>query len=149
MSIIGRATMKLTPADIAFGLCVKERSQFICERCGKQHHYGDRGLNCCHYQGRGAWATRFEPMNCFSLCYGCHRYLDSRKGEFERFFKEKRGVEVFDMVLAKSYNVVLAKTVHRTHGKGEIAAHFREQYNEMLRLRTGGRIGWLPFLGWA
>jgi len=141
--------MRLTPADIAFGLCVKERSQFICERCGKQYHYGDRGLDCCHYQGRGAWATRFEPLNCFALCRGCHSFLDSRKGTFERFFKKRSGEEIYDMVLEKSENTVLAKTIHRTGGTGEIAAFFREQYADMLRKRAGGIIGWMEFEGWA
>ncbi len=141
--------MKLNPADAAFGLCCKERSQWICERCGKQHHPLDRGLHTCHFQGRGAWATRLDPQNVFCMCYGCHSYLDGHKGEFEQFFKEKRGIEIYDTIMEKSRNIKLAKIVRGTHGKGEIASFYRECYAEMLRKRAGGVIGWLEFQGWV
>jgi hypothetical protein len=141
--------MLLTPADIAFGLCVKERAQWICEKCSTEYPRGSRGLHCAHFQGRGAWATRFEPENCFAFCYGHHRFFDSRKGSFAQFFIERRGQEIYDMVMKKSENTDLAKIIRRTKGKGEIAAFFRECYANMLRIRAGGRIGWLPFSGWA
>ncbi len=141
--------MKLSPADIAFSFCIKERAQWICERCGTQYHYPAPGFDCCHYQGRDAWATRFEPHNCFALCRGCHQFLDSRKGTFLQFFMDRRGRDIYSMVMEKSENTDLAKTIRRTKGKGEIAAYFREAYADMLRRRAGGAIGWMEFQGWA
>ena len=34
--------VKITPADTAFGKCVKERASWRCERCGTQYQEGDK-----------------------------------------------------------------------------------------------------------
>jgi hypothetical protein len=47
------------------------------------------GLHCSHYYGRGNWSTRFEPDNCVSLCYGCHRYLGSHPAEHSDFINNR------------------------------------------------------------
>ena len=138
--------MKTNTADSAFSYCVRERAQWICERCGKQYESGSQGLHCAHFQGRGAWATRYEPANCFALCFGCHQLMDSRKGTFAEWFKETRGEDVYNIVLEKSNNVSLAKQARRE--VQQMTAHFRAQYNAMLQKRAGGVIGWLEFDGW-
>lgn len=141
--------MLLNQADHWFALCIKERANWTCEYCGKVYPRGsNKSLNCCHYQGRGAWATRYEPQNCFCFCYSHHAYLDSRKGTFERFFKEKRGVDVYDLVLEKSDNIDLAKEIHRTKGKGEIADYFQGIYEAMLKAREEGAMHRFEFAGW-
>lgn len=148
MSRMYNRGMKITPADIAFSRCCRERSQHLCEYCNKEYPDNARGLQCCHFQGRGAWATRFEPFNAFSLCYGHHVFLDSRKGTFAEFFIERRGQEAYNLVIEKSENTQLAKAIKMAEKSGELAAFYRVVYADMLRKRAGGVIGWMEFTGW-
>lgn len=141
--------MKLTPADIAFGFCIKERAQWICERCGTQYHYPARGLDCSHYISRTNRATRFEPLNAFAHCRGCHQYLGSNPHIFQAWTLDNLGQEKYDILIELSNDIVRGKMVNQGMKSGEIAAYFREVYAEMLRCRAGGVIGWLPFVGWA
>ena len=135
------AGIKITPADKYVSLCVRERSENTCERCG-----GTGGLQCCHYQGRGAWSTRFEPINLFCLCTGCHSYLDGRKIEFHEFYLEKRGQTSLDVLTELSRDLMRGKENRRN--KTEIAEHYREEYESMLLKRSYGVAGWLNFTGW-
>ena len=50
--------IKITPADTAFGKCVKERA-LRCERCGTQYQEGDKGLHCSHGISRGQWGLAY------------------------------------------------------------------------------------------
>jgi len=135
------AGIKIWPADKWVSLCVRERAENVCERCG-----GTGGLSCAHYQGRGAWETRFLPENLWSLCMGCHSYLDSRKVNFKEFFIEKRGILTYDVVVEKSHDIMLGKENRRN--KAEIAEHYREEYESMLLKRSYGVTGWLEFTGY-
>jgi len=134
--------IKRWPADKWVSKCVIERAENTCERCETQYSEG-RGLNCCHYQGRGAWETRFLPLNLFCMCMGCHSYMDGRKVFFEEFFIKKRGQLAFDILIEKSHDINLGKENRRN--KAEIALHYREEYESMLLKRSYGLVGWLEF----
>ena len=141
--------MKITPADNAFSNCIRERSGWTCERCGAQHEVGSSGLHCAHFEGRWNWATRFEPANCFALCYGCHRLLDGRKLTFEKFFIEKRGQDTLEWVWSLARDVDLERAIRRTKGLGEIAKHYRFQYIQMETKRAfENPYGYLNFERW-
>src|SRR5690349_13419351 len=66
--------------DYWFSLCVRQRANWHCECCGnyyepwigKNGEPANPGLHCSHYIGRANYATRFEPLNVFAHCYGCH-----------------------------------------------------------------------------
>ena len=133
--------IKIIPADKYVSLCVRERNENKCERCGKEG-----SMQCCHYQGRGAWETRFLPENLFCLCMGCHSYLDGHKINFKEFYIEKRGQATYDMLVEKSHNIALGKENRRN--KAEIATHYREEYESMLLKRSYGLTGWLDFTGY-
>ena len=45
-----------------------------CLRCGSTSM-----LSCSHFYGRANYATRFEPMNCITLCIPCHQEWESKK----------------------------------------------------------------------
>ncbi len=138
--------IKIYPADHWFSLCLRESQCWTCEYCGKAYPSLSRGLHCAHYQGRSAWATRFEKLNCFSLCFFHHQYLDSRKGTFARFFADKRGVDIYDIVMEKSENTALGKEYR--HSQKKIAAHFKAEYEKMLVDRAKGVTGKLDFDGY-
>ena len=137
--------IKIWPADTWFSRCIRERAENTCEKCGKVYPEG-RGVECAHYQGRGAWETRFLPLNCFSLCMGCHAYLDGHKVQFEEFFIEKRGQVAYDVLVEKSHDIMLGKENRRN--KAEIASYYKEVYSQMLMIRSTGVTGWLNFVGW-
>ena len=137
--------IKRTPADKWFSLCVRERAEWKCERCGREFLLPyTQGLDCSHYKGRGNWGTRFEPLNAFALCYGCHSLV----GNDREFFVDKKGEAAESIVLEKRNNITLGKEYKRTGGKGEIAKHYKAEYERMLELRAQGVTGRLEFTAW-
>jgi hypothetical protein len=125
--------IKTTPADHWFSLCIRQRANWTCQRCGKKNPPPSKSLHCAHYEGRGNWATRFDPLNCFALCHGCHSFLDGRKIEFEQFYISINGRENMEYVRRTALDHAgLAKEYRRTKGVGDIARHFMEQYNSLV-----------------
>lgn len=139
--------IKITPADIWFSRCVRERAGWKCERCGKQYHPPTQALHCSHYEGRGNWATRFEPLNAISLCYGCHQLVGSRRMH-DDLHAEIFGEAAQEIVKEKARNISIAKIVKRTQGKGEIAAYYKAEYERMMEVRAQGITGRIDFTGW-
>jgi len=82
--------MKLSTADTIFSKWIRQRDKYICQRCGKQYHKGDSGLHCSHYFGRIRYTTRFDPLNCISLCFYCHKYFDETNKKAYYNFKVKQ-----------------------------------------------------------
>ena len=75
--------------------------------------------------------------------------MDSRKLTFEKFLLDKRGQATLDYLWDLARDTDLAKKIHRTQGKGEIAKFYQEQYEGMLKKRAQGVLGWLNFKGWT
>ena len=82
--------MKIDKADSLFSKYIRIRDKWICQRCRKQYEEGAGGIHCSHFYGRRNENTRFEPDNCISLCYGCHKYFDETNREAYRDFKIKQ-----------------------------------------------------------
>ena len=116
-------TVKRTPADIAFSLCVRERANWKCERCGKYYPEGRRkGLECSHHHSRGKWGIRHDPMNGEALCTGCH---------FEEGGTEQRRRAVLskgeqEILWEKMADTSLGREARKTKGKGDISKHYRD-----------------------
>lgn len=136
----------ITPADTAFSWCVRERANWRCERCMKQYDRDDpnarKGLHCSHWMGRGNWSTRFNPLNGFSHCRGCHQYFSARPALFTDWVIERHGEEVADKLKALSNKP--AKGLRRR--VGEIAKWYRQENKAQLEKRKEGHTGWLPFV---
>ena len=134
------AGIKRTPADIAFSQCIRERSDWTCERCGTKYERGARGLECSHYHTRGKWGVRFHSLNAEALCTGCHflegglKRADIQLTEFE-----------LDVLTDLVNDTGLGKEIRKTKGKGAIAKHFREQLQIMQDKRAAGAQGRLEF----
>jgi len=132
--------IKRTPADIAFSLCIRERDDWICNRCKKRYEPNARGLECSHYHTRGKWGVRFHSLNAESLCTGCHflegglKRADLNLSEFE-----------LGVLTDLANDIGLGKEMRKTKGKGEIAKHFRNQYALMRERRADGVIGRIEF----
>lgn len=98
--------VKLRPSDKVFSEYIRTRDNWTCQRCGKEYNPlvpTDRmALHCSHFQGRGKENTRFEPLNCDALCYGCHRYFTAQPGEHREWQVKRKGVEVVDALVLQS-----------------------------------------------
>lgn len=134
--------VKITPADAAFSLCVRERANWTCERCLRQTPSDKRmGLHCSHWIGRGSWGVRFHPLNAFAHCYGCHAYFEGRPAVFNDWVIERHGTQVCDAL-----RLVGNKPAYGIKkGKAEIAKFYRAEHALMLKARSLGEGGWLPF----
>lgn len=137
--------IKETPADLWFSRCVRERSNWTCERCGKHFTPPTQGLHCSHYKGRGSWSTRFDPLNAIALCYGCHMQV----GNDREFYLKIHGVTAEEIVIEHHNDIMRGKEYKRTKGKGEIAKHYKSEYERMMGLRAEGVTGRIDFVEWA
>lgn len=100
--MVGMGKVKIDAADEAFSLYIRTRDGWKCKRCQKQYTPPTRALHCSHFQGRGKEATRFEPLNCDALCYGCHQYFTSHPGEHYAWQVQMKGQEVVDALVVQS-----------------------------------------------
>ena len=137
--------IKIIQADKYFSLCARERADNTCERCGKVYPEG-HGLQACHFESRGNWSVRFEPLNIFCCCYGCHQLLDGSPIRFTEFYIENRGQMKLDVLTELTRDLMRGKENRRN--KAEIAEHYREEYESMLLKRSYGLTGWLEFVGY-
>ena len=120
--------MKRWPHDVIFSDYIRERDGWTCQRCSKgfikTSPSSRQGLHNSHFHGRGKWATRYDPDNCTSLCYGCHRYLGSRPIEHTEFMIKRLGLEKFEE-LNKRANIIKKK-------RDYINSHFKNELTLML-----------------
>lgn len=132
------------PEDVAFSRCVRERTNWTCERCGGQFLHNTSGLHCSHYVGRAARSTRWDPVNCFAHCYGCHSLLGSRPGEFTRWVQSRLGPEVEEALMRRGNDVTRVTFKQRQ----EIRAHYEREFARMSELRASGVMGRIEFSDW-
>ena len=138
----------ITPADTYFSRCVRERAEWKCERCGTYYAPPTKALQCSHFEGRANWATRFEPLNALALCHGCHERLGSFRFEHEQKHAEIFGAFAKDIIQEKANDILLFKRMKQTRGVGEIAAHYKAEYERMMNERAAGLTGRLEFIGY-
>ena len=137
--------LKLTPADLAFSKCVRERANWTCQKCGSYFPEGHRqGLHCSHHHRRGNWSVRFHPLNAEALCYGCH----SHYGGTEERMREVLSDFEYDVLVDLKNDTGLGKLYRRTKGKGDIAKHYRGELERMQVMRDNGFTGGVEFEAW-
>ena len=68
---------------------VRYRDDYTCQRCEKRYMPPTMALHAAHFKGRGHKATRHDPANIDSLCYGCHSYFGQNWDE-HRAWKVKQ-----------------------------------------------------------
>lgn len=132
----------ITPADKWFSLCVRERANWRCERCGRITPDDKRmGLHCSHWIGRGSWSVRFHPLNAFAHCYGCHAYFEGRPASFSDWVGS---------LIGENGAASLVRLGHRP-ARGlrkaikELSAFYRAEHRKQLEQRKAGNSGYLQF----
>ena len=92
--------IKIDPADTMFSRFIRTRDDWICQRCGRRE---EGGMQNSHYFGRGRESTRFDPLNCDTLCWGCHKIWGSDDKEGYREFKIKQlGIKKFNALRVRA-----------------------------------------------
>jgi len=61
------------------------------------------GLHASHFKGRAKEATRYEPKNVTSLCFGCHQYFTSQPDEHYLWQVKRHGQKVVDQIILASH----------------------------------------------
>ena len=101
-----KGKIKRSSADGHLSNCVRmaatingELRPWHCQLC--ETDYSDRnrqGIQCSHFIGRGVtmhgthgWATRFDPLNCLSLCAACHGYVESHPVAHTNLWRDTYG----------------------------------------------------------
>lgn len=136
--------IKRTPADHWFSKCVRERANWTCEKCGAVHEQNSKGLHCSHHKGRRAWSVRLDPLNAEALCYGCHSHYGGTQERLDQCLTTQQQ----EILIEKRNDNDLGKRIKRTKGKGEIARHYREEFERMQGLRAIGNFSRLEFMGY-
>ena len=136
--------VKLKQADIWFSKCIRERSNWTCERCGKYYPTKEtRGLECSHFHSRAKWGVRFDPINCEALCTGCHMYLGGNPYIHNEERLIRNGQEALDRLLIRANSQNLGRLAKRA--ESDIAKHYKQQFSIMQSKRIEGEIGRIEF----
>ena len=109
--------VKRDPLDSLFSKYIRLRDKGICQKCG-QYLGLTKGLHCAHYHKRRKQSTRFDPLNCLALCFGCHQYFDeNREEKFTPFMVARIGEEAFNKLEEESRKIV---KINKEEKKAEI-----------------------------
>lgn len=136
--------MKRDKYDRMMSLLIRERADWICERCGAlfpDRGRGAAGLEHSHCWGRRRHSVRWEPDNGIALCTGCHRYVSSYPEVHtrlaEQIFGEKRCGEIR----------LQANTTRRWKlwEKDELYSKMKSELKRMEALRAQGVTGRIEF----
>lgn len=141
-------SIKITPADKWFSMCVRERAEWRCEECGTQYTPPTSGLQCAHIFGRANKAVRLDPLNAFALCMSCHQHYTANPMHFATFVRMKLDQDEYDILNEKSLNIIIGKEMTQAIKSGDAAKHYKKEYEKMRAERDNGKTGRLEFVGY-
>jgi ssDNA-binding Zn-finger/Zn-ribbon topoisomerase 1 len=114
--------MNHTKADRIFANYIKDRDGWKCQKCGKKYDKNNPAhhelLQCSHLWSRGKLNTRFDPINCDSLCaIPCHQHFEHNREKYHQWKINKIGQTAFDDLRLRSNQLVFIpddmKTVYK------------------------------------
>lgn len=132
--------------DKVFSSLIRERSDWTCERCGRESPDARMtkkcaGLDCSHFWGRGKLATRWYSYNAFAHCTGCHRHLSANPLEFAAWAKSQMSEDTFDELTLRANGV---KKYYKADLE-EMLEHMEAQLAYLNRRRSNGETGYIDF----
>lgn len=138
--------IKRTGLDDVFSQCVREAADWTCERCGLEFpERKSQALHASHYFSRSIICVRYFPDNVSSLCGACHKLVGDDPDEHRRWMLKRLGEVRYDD-LRKRKNTMIVR--YKPADKKALRAHFREQLEQMLGLRSRGLIGPLELVAY-
>jgi len=138
--------LKRTAADHWFSRCVRLRNDFKCQGCGAQYESNSTGLHCSHYFSRSKKGVRYDAMNAFAHCYGCHQKYGSNPDYFYRHYIDEYGVGALDLLREKVEDIDLGRRMNKE--QKDIAKHYKTEAARMENDRAAGIAGWMEFVSW-
>tara|TARA_Y100000114_G_scaffold134977_1_gene135520 strand:+ start:171 stop:596 length:426 start_codon:yes stop_codon:yes gene_type:complete len=138
--------LKRTVADHWFSRCVRMRNDFICQGCGRQYEENSMALHCSHYFGRAKKGVRYDGLNAFAHCYGCHKKFGSNPDYFYRHYVDTYGEGALKILREKVEDIMLGKRMVKEHS--QISKHYKEQAGILENKRFKGIKGWIDFESW-
>jgi cytochrome c553 len=138
------SAIKVTSADKYFSLCVRERANWSCERCGLNLRHEPARLHCSHVYSRRWASVRHEPMNALALCVGCHRTMGENPIDHAELYREIWGNQAYELLRELKERIVRKKD----RPEKEIAKHYRKELARMQDARGRGFDGRIELVGW-
>ncbi len=93
--------IKIDQRDSLFSKLIRARDG-RCVFCGRV----EGKLECSHFWGRGNKRTRFDPLNCDTLCFQCHSKNEGNKQGFYRTWKMKQlGLTEYDALERRARSI--------------------------------------------
>lgn len=138
------SAIKITPADKWFSLCVRERAEWKCDRCGTQYAHPTMALHCAHWFSRGNWSVRFDPSNALAMDMGCHLYTGRERDEHRKLmlkFYSEAELDRVEFDKNRPANGIKRRVA-------EIAKHYKAEFERMQALRAQGHTGRIDFSAW-
>jgi cytochrome c553 len=138
------SAIKVTAADKYFSMCVRERSDWRCERCGIELRHEPHRLHCSHVFSRRWASVRHEPLNALALCAGCHRTVSENPPDHVDLYLSIHGRERYELLRELKERIV----PKRDRPDKEIARHLRNEWLRLIQIRHDGKTGRIDFVGW-
>ena len=133
--------MKRDPRDQLFSKLVRCRSNWVCERCGKQYEPNSQGLHASHLFGRRRRSVRWAPDNAAAHCFSCHNFLGENPRIFSRWITEHLGSEKADFLETKANTLVKWSKSDLE----DIRKQLKSEWVAMQKMRDTGYEGRIEF----
>lgn len=134
-------TIKIKPCDKWFSWCIRGANDWRCERCNGAFEEGTQGLHCSHIFSRRHRTIRWCKDNAQSLCANCHQWFGGNPVESGDWVKRYMGQHTIDNLLEKKRRYY---KISKSQEK-EIAAFYKNQYEQIKEKRMNGETGYIDF----
>lgn len=119
----GFKSVKVSPADTAFSLCIRTAANYTCEKCGK----ADKRMECSHIYSRKHRTIRWCKDNAMCKCNYCHRWWHQNPLDAAAWFLSKVGEAFVEILKEKRDSKVRVSKLEEK----EIAAHYRAELKKL------------------
>lgn len=122
--------IKILKEDSDFSRLIRKRDG-KCVRCNSKVAFNDDGHpithQASHFWSRGHWATRFDPENVDTLCFGCHQLWGGDLRDEYKDFKMKQLGEERYIKLQQKANIYANKLKEREKAR----EYFKLEYPKL------------------
>lgn len=133
--------IKRDKLDAVFSDLIRERVDYICQRCQRDFRQNTRSLHCSHVFGRAKKSTRWHPDNALALCVGCHENMGQHPIDHAELVKSLIGSQKYDRL-----RYIASKPTKFTKSDKEyIYQHYKGEKKRLLALRSEGQQGRIEF----
>ncbi len=135
--------MKRDALDAVFSELVRERANWICEKCDLNLQEYHRGLHCSHNYGRRNRSVRWWPLNALALCHNCHSWFGDYPYDAMQWLAAKLG-PLMEILRERAHTP--RKYTQAEHK--DMLVHYRQQLKLLQEARRMGKTGRLDFEGY-